>query len=515
MMQIFTTWSELKTIFDPEKIPDIHNELFSMDTTINAADTVFLLKPDKGRTLFEFLNEEAQKESGTTARRALEFYENELREAQRVKKEDGMENYLSLLSCFEKRDFTGAVFFNVPMQVYKEDRFGSPFFVSGCRFCATFVQVEGFPAKGMEDKTLLRGRIRGEKPNHAFRCLLGKRGSAPLQSEEPAEEKLRFESLGVKTFFSGKTLLLVTADCSLFPAGLFGGTNSLWRALELHGIYVNGRYSFSLRQWINYPLQASLLRSFSIEKAVITMQRDAAGDAIVMKFGGKLRFNVLSADFDPFGFCPVSSREDGYIVYDNLIIKVSLGVSVKAEEIYREVILMESDALLRKSSFWEQCPHAPPEFISWQSGESPMKLGYRRIQAPAKQEDMGKRWYGMIVAVTICSGIFIKLLFAFDRNRFYAGSNLSGSGSSMGLTFALNELFSVRCTSTAILPYVKPDKSKASLLHLKGIRVSLFGLTFPPDACDIVLYPQGRKEPLGWYAVYGKEKREGESLWQK
>ncbi len=514
-MQIFATWSELKTVFDPEKLPDIHNELFSLDTTTSAADTVFLLKFNKGSTLLEFLNEEAQKESGTTARRALELYKNERREAQRVKKEDGMENYLSLLACFENPDFTGAVFFNVPVHICKEDRFGSSFFVSGCRFCATFVQVEGSLSKGTEDKTLLRGCILGEKSDHAFKCLLGKRGCAPMQSEESTEEKLRFESLGVKAFFSGKMLLLVTTDCSLFPAGLFGGTNSLWRALELHGIYVNGRYCFSLRQWINYPLQTGLLRSFSIEKAVISMQRDAAGDAIVMKFGGKLRFNVLSADFDPFGFCPVSSREDGYIVYDNLIIKVSLGASVKAEEIYREVILMESGALLRRGSFWEQCPHENPEFISWQSGESPLKLGYRRIQVPAKQEDMGKRWYGMIVPVAICSGVFIKLLFAFDGNRFYAGSNLSGSGSSMGLTLALNELFSIRCTSTAILPYVKPDKSKAALLHLKGIRVSLFGLTFPPDACDIVLYPKGRKEPLGWYAVYGKEKKEGESLWRQ
>lgn len=122
--KIFTTWREVREAFNPDLLPQIRNSLFCLDTEKESGETVFLWKPQAGSSLLELPDEEAGKEEGQSARLARELYENELKTAQLAKKEDGMENLLSLLSCFTETAFTGAVFFHIPAQIQRKEVHG-------------------------------------------------------------------------------------------------------------------------------------------------------------------------------------------------------------------------------------------------------------------------------------------------------------------------------------------------------------------------------------------------------
>ncbi len=485
--QIFTAWEEVRKVCNPDLLPEIHNDVFCLDTEKETAQTVFLWKSQAGISLLELLDREAEKESGESARLARQLYENELRAAQLVKKEDGMENFLSLLSCFTETAFVGAVFFHIPVQVQKKESFGTSFYTENTEFEATFVRIDGLAETGREKDCVLSGRIFGKK------------------QEGTGESS--FQALAVKAFFTGSRLMLVTGECSFLPVGLFGGNGGYWEPFELHGVYNGVQYHYTLRETVNYALRNSLLRSFSVEAVTVATGEDASNRIVKLKCGGKLRFERLSEAFDPFSYGPVSSEEDGYIGYDNLQITITQGETEKVEVNCGGILLKTGEAVPRKDSLWEQFAHGEPEFVCFQNGKTPEALGYRRIQCPAVQRGLGEQWYGIAVPVTLCDGVCIRLLFAFSGNQFFAGSSLAGNGSAAGLTFSLNELFKVHCTTIAILPYEREDKTKTVLLYLKGIRVSLFGLTFPPEACSIVWLARGSGNAPGWYAVYGKGKQ--------
>lgn len=125
--QIFTAWEEVRKVCNPDLLPEIRNDVFCLDTEKETAQTVFLWKSRAGISLLELLDREAEKESGESARLARQLYENELRAAQLVKKEDGMENFLSLLSCFTETAFVGAVFFIFRYRFRKRKASGHPF----------------------------------------------------------------------------------------------------------------------------------------------------------------------------------------------------------------------------------------------------------------------------------------------------------------------------------------------------------------------------------------------------
>lgn len=485
-LDIFHTWEELGTVCNPGLLPGISNENFALDTGSQGEQSLFLRKKEKGTSLLALIEEEAKQEAAVWARQVLEFYENEQKRAKLARKGTGVDNILSLLDCFTDAGFVGAFFFHIPVQVKQVQNFGAPYFTKNVRFEAAFVRVDGQVEHGAEGSCTLKGQILGTQQS----------------SQQP---------INIEAFFSGGRLIQVTGDCQILPLGLFGEQSVRWEPFKLHGTYVGGCYQFVLQQEVNYRMHGSFLRSVSIEAAAVSMNQDGKGITLMISCGGRLRFEKLSESFDPFGYGPDSIEEDGFISYDNLIINICLGESPEMSYYYREMVLREEGARLRKESLWQEFPHRTPEFISWQNGKTPADLGFHGIQAPAKQQTLGTEWYGLVFPLTICGGVSLKLLFAFTGRNFFAGSNLTGNGSSAGLTFALNELWNVRCSTVALLSCENPKGKKTVLLYLKGIRVSLFGLTVPPDSCSIVLLAKGSGKRLGWYAVYGKG-RKGEAV---
>lgn len=487
-LEVFFTWEEFRTVCDPGKLPGISNENFALDMDGREAQSLFLRKMETGVSLLALLEEEAKEENAAWARQVLEFYENQRKQGKLTREGTGMENMLSLLECFTDDKFIGALFFHIPVIVKRMQNFGAPYFTKNARFEAAFVRVDGRAEHGKEASCIFQGQILGRQQ------ALG-----------------QIRSFNIEAFFSGGRLVLVTGDCQILPVGLFGEQSARWEPFKLHGVYTGGNYQFALQKEVNYGIYNSLLRSVSIETAAASMNQDESGAVLTVSCGGRLRFERLSDCFDPFGYGPDSLKEDGYIFYDNLKMNICLDDGLKISFHYRGMVLREAGAKLRKTSLWQEFPHGNPEFLCWQKGSTPADAGFHGIQVPAKQKTLGKEWYGLVFPLTICGGVSLKLLFAFSERSFFAGSNLVGNGSSAGLNFALNELWSIRCSTVALLPCEMPGGRKSALLHLKGIRVSLFGLTFPPDACSIVFLARGNQKELGWYAVYGKG-RKGEEI---
>lgn len=484
-LQIFTTWEDVKKICNPEALPKFHNDIFSLSSQQEQSETVFVWKQETGSTLLELLDLATTESCGDGACLARQLYENEFRAARKVRQEDGLENELSLLSSFTDPDFIGAVWFHVPVQIHQQSRFGTDFYLKDCNFEAAFVRVDGPVIAGREQECVLSG------------CILGKK-------KEINPNNL-FQVEAVKAFFSADNLTLVTTDCSFLPSGLFDQSGAGWDAIELHGVYVGGSYRYAFCNSVNYPIMNQSLRSVSVETMTVTTRQQGEIPVLVLNCGGKLRMQQIDPNFDPFSYGPADVQTDGFLDYDNLQITVQSGEQEQVEFHYREMILNDEEAIVRAGSLLDCFPHGTPEFLCFQNGSTPEALGYHRIQCPVAQRKLEARWYGLAVPITLCNGVEINLLFAFGKNGFYVGSNLFNSGSSAGLTFALDELFEVHCTTIALLSHTQKDGKKVVTLYLKGIRVSLFGLTFPPDACSIVFLARGSSQAPGWYAVYGRE----------
>lgn len=483
-LQIFTAWEDVKKICDPEALPKFHNDIFSLSAQQELPETVFVWKQETGNTLLELLDLAATESCGDSARLARQLYENEYRAALQARQEDGAENGLSLLSSFTDPNFIGAVWFHVPVQIHQQSPFGTDFYLKNCNFEAVFVRVDGPVVAGREKECALSG------------CILGKK-------KEINPNDL-FQVKAVKTFFSADDLTLVTADCSFLPSGLFDQSGAGWDAIELHGVYVGGTYRYAFCNFVNYPIMNRSLRSVSVETITVTTRQQGEIPVLVLKCGGKLRLQQIDPNFDPFGYGPTDVQTDGFLDYDNLQITVQSGDQEQVEFNYREMILNDEGACVRAGSLLDCFPHGTLEFLCFQNASTPEALGYHRIQCPATQSKLEEHWYGLSIPLTLCNRVEIKLLFAFGKNGFYAGSNLFNDGSSAGLTFALDELFEIHCTTIALLSHTQKDGKKVVTLYLKGIRVSLFGLTFPPDACSIVFLARGSSQAPGWYAVYGQ-----------
>lgn len=482
--QIFTTWSEVRGICNPEALPAFQNDQFSLNAQSQLPDTVFVWKQQTGDTLLHLLDEATVGTDCEAAQLARQLYQRDYQAALQARKEEGGETSLSLLSCFEDPDFIGAVWFRVPVQIHQKDRFGTPFYTENSTFQATLVRVDGPATAGREGECTLRG------------CILGKKQETT--SHQP------FQAKAIRAFFSQAELTLVTGESSLLPYGLFDQSGLGWETIELCGTYRGGTYQYHFCNTVNYPVMGIALRSVSVETMSVTTLQQEDSFALVLKCGGRLRFQSIAPDFDPFSYGPLDAHTDGFVDYSNLQLTVRPGKAVEFS--YRQIMLHEEGAVVRAGSLLEQFPHSTPEFLCFQTGTTPEALGYHRIQCPATQSKLETHWYGLAIPLTLCSGVQVRLLFAFGKNGFYAGSNLTNGGSSAGLTFPLNELFEIHCTTIALLSCTHPDGRRVATLYLKGIRVSLFGLTFPPDACSIVFLAQGNTQPPGWYAVYGQRR---------
>lgn len=482
--QIFTSWAEVRNICNPEALPAFQNEQFSLNTQSQLPNTVFVWKQQTGDTLLNLLDEATAGTDGKAAQLARQLYQRDYQDALQARKEEGGEMALSLLSCFEDPDFIGAVWFRVPVEIHQKDRFGTPFYTENSTFQASLVRVDGPAIAGREGECTLRG------------CILGENQESP--SDQP------FQAKAIRAFFSQTELTLVTGESSLLPYGLFDQSGLGWEAMDLCGVYRGGTYQYHCCNTVNYPIMGVALRSVSVETMAVTTLQQGNSFILVLKCGGKLRFQLLDTDFDPFSYGPLDVDTDGFVDYSNLQITVRPGEAVEFS--YRQIVLQEEGAVVRAGSLLEQFPHGTPEFLCFQNGTTPETLGYHRIQCPATQSKLEAHWYGLAVPLTLCGGVQVKLLFAFGETSLYVGSNLTNGGISAGLTFPLNELFEVHCTTIALLSCPQPDGRKVATLYLKGIRVSLFGLTFPPDACSIVFLAQGSTQPPGWYAVYGQRR---------
>jgi hypothetical protein len=154
----------------------------------------------------------------------------------------------------------------------------------------------------------------------------------------------------------------------------------------------------------------------------------------------------------------------------------------------------------------------PPE------GQTPEDLGYTSIVAPLDQSPLAPPWYGLVFSLDLGTlgalagsvGLSISLLAAWapghsaDDRPVYLGLQLPGARA-LGIDWPLEGVLRLGFRSFQFEANDLEDGSRAYMLRLRRLALSVLLWSFPPGTTDVFLFgnPNGDgPATLGWYAAY-------------
>lgn len=486
--------AQLKTWLDPEQLPDIHNENFTLD--YEAEGALYIVKPIEGISILDSLSDPQKCEAEEKAvRRLRDLAVNEKAAARSYSESFGNPTYQTLLSCLEDADFTGIILCNLSATVSRPEQLGPGPLVRLFTYQVPFLKI---------DHVVFTGH-HAQVQNSAMRGW--------LSSQDPflTWEKEGDFSLSVWEIFAlldGKQLVNPGLVLELSLYTLFGMAAHTRESLRFYGLYartstgagaLDAYHLFMISTGI-MEFQGSWLLRAEFDEAETSFTEDAGGMSLNLSLEGKLFFGEAAPGFAPFD-C---------LRFRHLQIELQISPQTQRRtDRCRNIRLPLRQDFLGEKTVLKQLSCQSLSFVSWQDGAWPENLGFSRIQIPTVQKPWEKgeqaAWFGVAAGVPFLHGINLELLFVFSgQEPFYAGARIrTGTG---GRDLALSSLLGLSVSDASLL---QTEKGEVRLL-LKGVKASLLGLRVPEGSLNLALLPHGEKE-CGWYCVYdrGSKKEEG------
>ncbi|HST63456.1 MAG TPA: hypothetical protein VLK84_32390, partial [Longimicrobium sp.] len=152
--------------------------------------------------------------------------------------------------------------------------------------------------------------------------------------------------------------------------------------------------------------------------------------------------------------------------------------------------------------------------------QTPEDLGYTAVSAPIDASLLSAPWYGLTFSLDLGTlgalagsvGLSVTVLAAWspqpgaDPPPVYLGLQLPGARA-LGIDLPLQGVMRLGFRSFQFQADEQPDGSRAYMLRLRRLALSILGWSVPPGNTDVVLFgdPHGAgRQVVGWYAAYAR-----------
>jgi len=364
-----------------------------------------------------------------------------------------------------------------------------------------------------------------------------------------------FKTLSLTARFANAALAGFSAQVELMVNRLFGSEltrldTDRGNNLVLDGSYQrqNGApsYAFVLLGENRFAAAAGALQSvevLGVQLQTATGTGDAGTVTADFVLSGNLRFVELDR-FDLFSwgaaaFAPPGEPPfDGYLRFGALVVRMRFPLSDPADQRFtsgEERISFDlGNSLARPRSLAANFPVRLTGFAAVTridpggppQGQTPTDLGYVSVSAPIDQVPLAPPWYGLVLTLELgtlgalagSAGLAVTLLAAWapagveGTRPVFLGLQLPGARS-LGIDWPLEGVMRLGFRSFQFQASDESDGSRAYLLRMRRLALSILGWSFPPGNADVVLFGDphgGGSQVVGWYAAYaGTRKKEG------
>lgn len=482
---------ELKRRLMSAQLPCMQTAAFTLLWEQPAPDSLYIIKQDRGLSVLESLEgKDACQASEAVKGKLRQFAVNQQAEAAQFYNDTGNNVWQEFLCCLEDGDFVGLIFCNLSVSSITNEWLGPENLVRRFSYEVPFIKIEQVI---FDDE-----RIDGSQG--ILRGWLSSCGDGILCSDGDESFSIRLKSVVSEIGKDGFYNPVLRAELALHR--LMGSQVHAAGGLNFYGIYTRVMsaagslctYRFAMTGENTFHFEMGSLRILSVEQAAVGFEQTGDKISLDLNCTGYMQFAALENGFDPFG---------GKFKYQGLHLKLELELSQSGgsgvlKENYRNICVTERKELLRDKAVFGQIPHGQLQFLSWQDGDTPEKLGFKQIEAPVQQSKLqaGAKWIGLVMPVELFHGISLQILFAFaERAPFFAGGKLCfGKG---GTGIPVSSLMQLQVTEVMFYR----EQNGAVRLMLKGLKMSLFGLKLPEGSVNVALLP-GEGGKLAWFCVY-------------
>lgn len=327
-------------------------------------------------------------------------------------------------------------------------------------------------------------------------------------------------SLYLDTLFSGSLAL---------PAG--GNTSRFCGTGQVQGGVF--RYELSSFTDTEYYLSDSPLDSVEISQVSFVLSAMKEKTKAVYTLSGRLRFRNQE-DFDVYSYGRDNAK-DSYLSFSGLVYTVITDQESGKQTILREMggfRIREGGEAPRNGSFAERFPVNLKQFLCYEDNPAkilPKDLSYIGIQAPVKQGELSKVWYGTtwVVDLGACGlsplkGVRLELLTAWgpteaegEAAKYFSGISeyvgmrlLAPDGKAFSLEFTLFDALKLKFKTVELKYEKSAEGKKAYWLLFHNFVLQLFALSLPNGSNTLGIYADpaqgGASGKLGWYCAYIK-----------
>lgn len=482
--------SKFSQYVDPSALPGLFGDEFTVSFSDASADMLFLIKKSTDFSVSEALLSESQFDADTREddiKTLRDVCSNEARRAEGISDTLGNTSYKSLLSCIDDKSMTGILIFFPPATIKKKQCMGPAEITGSMEYVLPIIQISNVT-------------FHGDKPDVSKAVSCG----MFFLKEQPdvITDHYKTFSLSVKESFAlfrqeklyMPQLVFGIVFYRLFEQEILSEATLLFLGSYLETSDGTGDksavFDFRLIKGGVLDLTVKAMPRIMINDGSAEFESSNGDFKFKLNVNGVLVFAVNTTDYDYFSFDSLK--------FSNMKVDFSMsGKSVSMECHYRDIQLHENESQLRSDSFLHIVPHGELSLICFQDGKTPAELGFRQMNVGCVQQVIGEgNWFGLSIPVELFHGIKLRLLFAFESERFYAGA-------------ALGEKTSVTLSSLIDVRWEEMQVQKTSgkyALGFRGLKISCFGKAFPEGSANMLLVPHQEDGSMAWYALYDNRK---------
>lgn len=489
---------------------------------------MFVIKKTKEHSVSDAAGNMAYVDAGAdlNAWRLLsEVYTNKKISASTLFSDYGIKDYSEILSCLDDANFTGILLFNQNVTINSYEHLGSNILLNDSKWTVPLIRIEGvtFSEQGINvHDAHVKGLLHGCVQKHLS------------DGNDSDTESFDFKISDIWVDFIDGEFCLPQIICNLELYKIFGFRALMSRPLDFIGSYLlNDNMGGSTNVYqLRQLSEATVVPAYSPMTGIKFTSAQAQLNMIDSKlnislnFRGRMSFGVLSDGNDFFSYDNLSFR--------NMRIDItSDGTNSSLQYNFREMLLSEDEAEIRKSSFLSCIQHGTPFVVSGQDCSTPANLQFKQMNVGSVQDNItgDDSWFGIAVPVNLFHGISVDILFAFAPNKFYAGYRLGSGVNSIGAV--VSSLVRIETNEVQIEKVSKQTNTDnlsneeiGYVIALRGAKFFVFGKEFPEGSADLVLIPKNNISNLktdsdnvklstnavqaidctGWYAIYDRMK---------
>jgi hypothetical protein len=263
---------------------------------------------------------------------------------------------------------------------------------------------------------------------------------------------------------------------------------------------------------------------------------DAGEVSATFTLSGNLRFVELPY-FDLFSYGTAATApegeapQDGWLRYGGLVVEMRFPLADPAQQSFTaaegRIGFDLGNSVPRARSLAANFPVRLASLVAvlppgtGERAQTPEDLGYTAVSAPIDASLLAAPWYGLTFSLELGTlgalagsvGLAVTVLAAWspgvgaDQRPVYLGLQLPGARA-LGIDWPLQGVMRLGFRTFQFEAAEQPDGSRAYMLRLRRLALSILGWSFPQGNADVVLFGDphgGGRQVVGWYAAYAKQ----------